>query len=72
MLLPTFEFLNLSLKSRERTWKKYVKLCKLGGKYPFRETLAKAHLHDPFNKGTMRKNIRPLVKLLNSFDDSKM
>lgn len=67
-----FEFLNLSLKNRERTWKKYVKLCKLGGKYPFRETLAKAHLHDPFNKGTMRKNIRPLVKLLNSFDDSKM
>ena len=62
-----FEFLNLSLKDREKTWNKYVKLCKMGGKYPFRELLKKAHLHDPFNEGTMKKNIKPLLKVLNTF-----
>jgi M3 family oligoendopeptidase len=67
-----FQFLADSMKNREKTWKKYVKLCKLGGRYPFRELLAKAHLRDPFTEGTMKKNVRPLIKILNSFDDKNM
>lgn len=67
-----FQFLGESLKNREKTWKKYVKLCKCGGKYPFRELLAKNHLRDPFVEGTMKKNIKPLIKLLDSFDDKNM
>jgi M3 family oligoendopeptidase len=67
-----FQFLGESLKDYPKTWKKYVRLCKLGGKYPFRELLAKAHLRDPFIEGTMKKNVKPLVKVLNSFDDKNM
>ncbi|MEG0977862.1 MAG: M3 family oligoendopeptidase [Bacilli bacterium] len=67
-----FEFLDESLEDKEKTWNKYVKLCSMGGKYPFRTLLKKAHLRDPFKKGTMKKNIKPLLKVLDNFDDAKM
>lgn len=67
-----FQFLNESLKNRNKAWKKYVKLCKLGGKYPFRTLLEKAHLRDPFVDGNVKKAAKPLVKLLKNFDDVNM
>lgn len=67
-----FEFLNESREDKDKTWDKYVKLCKMGGKYPFRELLKKAHLRDPFKKGTMKKNIKPLLNILDQFDDMHM
>ena len=66
-----FQFLVEMRKNQPKAWKKYVKLCKCGGKYPFVHTLAKNHLRNPFEEGNIRKVIRPLVKILNSFDDSK-
>ena len=67
-----FQFHNENRKNHEKTWKKYVKLCKMGGKYPFLTLLEKAGLRNPFIEGNVKKSIKPLVKLLNSFDDENM
>ena len=66
------EFKDEMDKNREKAWNKYVKLLKMGGKYPFLELLKKAHLKNPFVPGTIRKIVRPQIKVLNSYDDSKM
>lgn len=63
-----FQFLLLDRKNHERAWKKYIKLCKLGGRYPFRTLLAKVGLKDPFLPGTLQKTVKPLVKILKSYD----
>ena len=62
-----FQFLAEDLKNHEKAWKKYVKLCKLGGKFPFTELLEKADLRNPFEPGTVKKNITPLLKVLKKF-----
>lgn len=67
-----FQFFNESLKNKDKTWKKYLKLCKMGGKYPFLTLLEKAHLRNPFIDGNVKKAIRPLVKYLDQFDDQNM
>lgn len=63
-----FEFFNEDRKNHDKTWKKYVKLCKLGGKYPFTQLLNKANLYNPFEKGTIKKIVNPLVKYLKTID----
>ena len=67
-----FQFAIENMKNHEKTWKKYIKLCKCGGKYPFQELLAKNHLRCPFQDGNIRKVIKPLEKVLKGFDTSKM
>lgn len=57
--------------NREKAWKKYIKLLKMGGTKTFLELLEKDHLRNPFIDGNVRKVIRPQVKVLDSFDDSK-
>ena len=66
-----FQFLDEDRKNHERAWKKYVKLCKMGGKLPFTGLLEKDHLRNPFEDGNVKKSIRPLLKILKSFDTSK-
>jgi M3 family oligoendopeptidase len=66
-----FQFFNEARKNHDKTWKKYVKLCKMGGKYPFTELLAKDHLMNPFVDGTIKKIVKPLKKYLQEFDTSK-
>ncbi|MCQ2802313.1 MAG: M3 family oligoendopeptidase [Bacilli bacterium] len=66
-----FQFLAEDRKSHDKAWKKYIKLCKLGGKLPFTGLLEKDHLRNPFEPGNVAKNIRPLVKLLKEMDTSK-
>ncbi len=63
-----FEFFNEDRKNHEKTWKKYVRLCKLGGKYPFVTLLQKAHLKNPFEEGTVKKIVQPLKSYLKSID----
>ena len=58
-------------KDREKAWRKYIKLLKMGGKYPFVELITKAHLRNPFIDGNVKKVIKPQVKVLDSFDDKK-
>lgn len=54
-------------KNRERAWKKYIKLLKMGGKYPFLTLVEKDHLRNPFVDGNVKKVIKPQVKILNEF-----
>ena len=67
-----FQFAVENMKNHEKTWKKYIKLCKMGGKYPFLELLERNHLRNPFVDGNVRKVIRPLAKVLKEFDQSKL
>lgn len=66
-----FQFAVEMRKNREKAWKKYVKLCRLGGRYPFVTLLEHAKLRNPFIEGNIKKVIRPLAKELAKTDDSK-
>ncbi len=63
-----FEFFNLDRKNHKLAWNRYLKLCKMGGKYPFRTLVAKDHMKDPFEPGVVEKAIKPLIKVLKSYD----
>ena len=65
------EFKNEFEKNKEKAWKKYIKLLKMGGKYPFLELISKDHLLNPFNDGTIKKILKPQIKILNKVDDTK-
>ncbi len=67
-----FQFCVEMNKNREKAWKKYVKLCKLGGRYPFVTLLGKAHLRNPFEEGNIHKVMIPLKHILKSLDLSKI
>ena len=67
-----FQFAIENMKNHEKAWKKYIKLCKCGGKYPFLELLEKNHLRNPFIDGNIKKVIKPLERVLKGFDTSKM
>lgn len=62
-----FMFFNLDRKNHERAWKKYIKLCKLGGQYPFLTLLKKIGFKSPFEDGVVKKTIKPLVKVLKDY-----
>lgn len=63
-----FEFFNLDRKNHDKAWKKYLKLCKMGGKYPFCELVRKDGLKVPFDEGVLKKTIAPLKKVLASYN----
>ncbi len=65
------EFKNEYEKNKEKAWKKYIKLLKMGGKYPFLELITKAHLINPFEEGSIKKILRPQIKILYNTDDTK-
>ncbi len=62
-----FQFFNLDRKNHSLAWKKYMKLCKMGGKYPFRTLVKKDGMKDPFDEGVVEKSIKPLLKVLKSY-----
>ena len=62
-----FEYFNLDRKNHALAWKRYLKICKLGGKYPFRTLVQKAGMKDPFAEGVVRKTVKPLMKVLESY-----
>ena len=66
-----FQFFNESRRDHAKAWRKYVKLCKMGGKYPFTELLKRANLKNPFVAGTVKNAVKPLKKYLKEFDTSK-
>lgn len=67
-----FQIYSESLKNYDKALKKYVKLCKIGGKYPFLEILNRCHLKNPFIEGTIKKNLKPVLKELNKIDDTTL
>ena len=66
-----FQFFNEDVENHKKAWKKYVNLCKLGGRYPFTKLLEKANINNPFVSGTVKKTIEPLKTYLRSIDDMK-
>lgn len=66
-----FQFLIEMRKNHDKAWRKYLKLCKCGGKYPYVELLERNHIRNPFIEGNVAKTLKPLKKILDSFDDSK-
>lgn len=62
-----FEYFNLDRKNHALAWKRYLKICKLGGKYPFRTLVQKAGMKDPFAEGVVKKTVKPLLKVLESY-----
>lgn len=62
-----FQFFNLDRKNHQLAWKRYLNLCKMGGKYPFRTLVNKAHMKDPFQEGVIKKTIAPLPKVLSGY-----
>ena len=62
-----FQFFNLDRKNHELAWKRYLRLCAMGGKYPFRELVSRSHMKDPFVPGTIKKTVQPLLKELKTY-----
>ncbi len=65
--IMAFQFFNLDRKNHALAWKRYLKLCKMGGKYPFRTLVKKDGMKDPFDQGVVAKSIKPLLKVLKSY-----
>ena len=62
-----FEFFNLDRKNHALAWKRYLKLCAMGGKFPFRTLVTKCGMKDPFVKGTIKKTVAPLLRQLKTY-----
>ncbi|MCR5491818.1 MAG: M3 family oligoendopeptidase [Bacilli bacterium] len=62
-----FEFFNLDRKNHALAWKRYLKLCAMGGKYPFRTLVTKCGMKDPFADGVIKKTVAPLVRQLKTY-----
>ena len=41
----------------------------MGGKLPFTGLLEKDHLRNPFEKGNVSKNVKPLLKVLKELEE---
>ncbi len=66
------QFWSLDQKNHSLAWKRYLKLCKMGGKYPFLELVKRSSLKNPFQEGTIKKTLAPVKKWLNNIDDTKL
>lgn len=62
-----FQFFNLDRKNHKLAWSRYLKICSLGGKYPFRTLVTKAHMKDPFAEGVIKSTITPLTRVLKTY-----
>lgn len=50
----------------------YQKICKIGGKYPFKKVVAIAHLKNPFEKDCLSETMKTVLDYINSFDQSAL
>ncbi len=67
-----FQFLALMDEDRPLAWSRYVRLCQLGGSYPFTQLLRKAKMANPFKQGTIARTMKKIDEILIRFDDRKM
>ncbi len=59
-----FQFLNLDIKDHNMAWQKYFSMCKIGGSKSFVELVKDANLINPFDKGAIKKILKPLIKIV--------
>ena len=67
-----FQFWIKSRENREKAWKDYLNLCKLGGSKPFFELMKSANLKNPFEEGTLAFVIPKIKEYLNNVDDMNL
>ena len=67
-----FQFWIKSRENREKAWKDYLNLCKLGGSKPFFEIMKSANLKNPFEEGTLAFVIPKIKEYLDNVDDMNL
>ena len=67
-----FQFWIKSRENREKAWKDYLNLCKLGGSKPFFELMKSANLKNPFEEGTLAFIIPKIKEYLDNVDDMNL
>ena len=67
-----FQFWIKSRENREKAWKDYLNLCKLGGSKPFFELMKAANLKNPFEEGTLAFVIPKIKEYLDNVDDMNL
>ena len=67
-----FQFWIKSREDREKAWKDYLNLCKLGGSKPFFELMKSANLKNPFEEGTLAFVIPKIKEYLDNVDDMNL
>ena len=67
-----FQFWIKSRENREKAWKDYLNLCKLGGSKPFFELMRSANLKNPFEEGTLAFVIPKIKEYLDNVDDMNL
>ena len=67
-----FQFWIKSREDREKAWKDYLNLCKLGGSKSFFELMKSANLKNPFEEGTLASVIPKIKEYLDNVDDMNL
>ena len=67
-----FQFWIKSRENREKAWKDYLNLCKLGGSKPFFELMKSANLKNPFEEGTLAFVFPKIKEYLDNVDDMNL
>ena len=67
-----FQFWIKSREDREKAWKDYLNLCKLGGSKSFFELMKSANLKNPFEEGTLASIIPKIKEYLDNVDDMNL
>lgn len=67
-----FQYWIKSQEDHGKAFEHYLALCKLGGSKSFVSLLDNAKLDNPFKAGTVGETMKPLIKYLNSIDDTKL
>ena len=67
-----FQFWIKSRENREKAWKDYLNLCKLGGSKPFFKLMKSANLKNPFEEGALAFVIPKIKEYLDNVDDMNL
>jgi len=68
--LCAFQFWMKSERNKEETWEDYLRLCKVGGKYSYFDSLQLANLRSPFDETVIKEIAEFLGDWLEKVDDS--
>ena len=66
--MGAFEFFGRMAEDRDAAWRDYLALCGAGGSLAYQDLLALAHLSNPFEHGSVKKSVAPLIKALEETD----
>ena len=62
--ISAFNIFEISLTNQQKAWDLYEKLCSLGGKYDYQETLLKIGLEPAYQTGNVKKIVAFAEKYL--------